>query len=379
MNYFKELKKWNNEYYFAFTFFISAYYSLRTSLLQTYPIILFLFLSVVFVFLKIFTTSYERKEYLLIFGLIIFGFFNWYFSKSTTSLIIILAIVGIKNVSFRKTLKIRFITKIIFMISIILASFFGFVDNLEMVHLREGESVLRNALGYEHPNVLGKVLLEEFLLFLVLYKDRFENKDLLLMALINLLQFYFTKSRTSFAVICLLIVFVFIIRKTKKMQILINFGNLTYLSSLILFLISYVFPKWVYGSVGQLPLIKAIDSLLQYRITYSHIFLYRFQVSLFGQKIVNYWNNKYAFLDSGYLNLLLANGLVAVILFFVGLFKTIKYLVSKKQIYVLLSIFMIGLYAVTENILSTFFYNFTFIYFSAAIYNNVYTQEELYE
>lgn len=370
------LKKYKEIYYYLFIFFITFYYSLRTSVMQNYPIELFLFFGALCFMLKMISTDYTKKEFLLIVTLLIFGMLNTFFSKSTLTLIVICTIVGVKEMTYKKVLKIILYTK--FFTSLMLASLslFGFIDNVALIHNRLSDEILRYSLGYEHPNVFGKIVFQCILLFLVIYEDKYKKFDWIIFLIFNVFQYYFTRSRTAFLVNLLVIITLLIMRqfKIEKITYMISNWILEFM-----FLLSYIIPKYIFPLLSTNTMFRKFDALLQYRITYSHIFLFRYDIKLFGQKIINYWSNNYAFLDSGYINLLLSGGLIATILFFIGYIKLIPFLIKNKMKYVIISIVFIAIYSFTENILYSFFYNFTFIYLGMIIFKggNSTNEEEI--
>ena len=361
------VSKHSNEYYYLFIFFLTIYYSLRTSVLNKYPISIFLIVSFVFAFCKLLTTTYTKKELITIFLLLLFGIINLYFSKSTITLVVVLVIICSKRIDYLKTCKIILYTRIFVIGMLLILSGTGLIENVTKIHNRFENNISRQSLGFEHPNELGKNLILVFMLYLIVYKDEYKEYDYIIFTIINIIQFYFTKSRTSFLVALLLTALLIILRKTTFYFLLNKVSKYIFE---IIFIISYILPKYIYPYANGNVFFDKIDSLLQYRLTYSHIFLYKYNLNLFGQKVYNYWSHEYAFLDSGYINLLLGGGILVTILFFYGYIKLIPKLKKSNLKYVILSIVLIAIYGFTENIIYSFYYNFTFIFMGLLIFKN---------
>lgn len=366
-NFFNNIKQYSVSYYYLFIFLITTYYSLRTSSLQSYPIQIFLFLAGLLYVLKMLCTHYQRKEIFLIFLILLFGIINTYFSSSTLTLIVVCVITGAKGVDINKSLKIILFTKIVIACTLCILSLSSVIENVEVLHNRGGNVTDRYSLGYEHPNVIGKILFQCVLIYFILYKDKYKKFDWVIILILNFILFSFTKSRTPFLIVVFSVLGIMMFRifkdcKKKK------FYKFITIMPIFMMAISYIIPKYIYPLYNKNEIFMKFDSLLQYRLTFSHIYLYRFDSGVFGQPLRKYWSDGYAFLDSGYLNLLLGGGIIFTLLFIIGYYFLTKKLIKDKEDYVLFAIFCILIYSFTENILYSFFYNFTFIYISEILF-----------
>ena len=131
----KKVGKYSNEYYYLFIFFLTIYYSLRTSVLNKYPISVFLMLSIVFALCKFITTKYTKRELFISLSLFLFGIINLYFSKSTITLVVVLVIIGSKGIDYLKTFKIMLFTRIVVLSLILILSGIGVIENVTKVRI----------------------------------------------------------------------------------------------------------------------------------------------------------------------------------------------------------------------------------------------------
>lgn len=203
----------------------------------------------------------------------------------------------------------------VFLVTLVLTvclSLGGAIENIVMT--RTGTGGLRYALGFRHPNGLGRQILEVAIALLIIRYPRFRFTDYLICCLAFLAIWQLTDSRTS--MICLLfavLVCAFVsggfVRKHEKGVLwfaLILFGVEVMLSVATMFINPH-------GSAVA----SALNQLLSDRPYYDNYYFTNYGVRLFGQNlesIVSIAGSGYSFdgyvIDNAYCHMLLINGLV---------------------------------------------------------------------
>ncbi len=321
---------------------------------------LFLFLAIPFVLLKIIMTYYSLNELVSSFVLLIFGAANALLTKDTTILILFIALIGYKGVKEKTVLGIFFYTKLIALIICVFLSVIGVINNKVAIDYRLGTQVIRYAFGFQHPNQLGIVFLSLTMIFLYLKKRFFKLElEMLLWTFINIGIYELTKSRTTFIVVLFYLFLYYLNYKIKihKTLVFISIIAFPICFSLIFVLSLNLSNSFVYY----------IDNLLQHRLIISNMYLSTFHPTLMGQSLGDQLLNG-SVLDSGYLVLYLKYGLVVLFLIAILYALAINKIVKLKQYSKLIPIIIIAFQGITENVISSLIFNFTFIFIAEAIF-----------
>lgn len=277
----------------------------------------------------------------------------------------------LRNISYKRILKILLITLLALYITIILLWSMGIIPDRSV--LRDTGS-LRQSLGFWHPNTTGMLFLEIFLLGIIVIKKHI-NLFLILGNILNIILFVITNSRTSCALIVLAtIIYLFTHYKTKY-SLLINSKKVGIIASMMYILatfFSYILAN-LYSPFNKF--IVLINKLLSGRIGLSQTFVKEYPINLLGTNIViqspnfltdKVYNFNYAVLDNAYLKILLNFGILTVILYAIIIYLTFKYMDTSltKDMFIIYVIYLI----LSFNEQSTLFLEINFFFLGFSFY-----------
>jgi hypothetical protein len=115
----------------------------------------------------------------------------------------------------------------------------------------------------------------------------------------------------------------------------------------------------------KIPNLRAVDELLQWRITFSRHYLMTYPVNLFGNNL----NSDVIVLDNGYVELLINYGLIFTILY-AAAYIIISYRYLKKKMYrELLLIVCFSIYGITEAFIPNLFVNISLIFLGELLFH----------
>ena len=255
---------------------------------------------------------------------------------------------------FSKYVKFDLILKC-FLISIFCGALFVYITYLfdmyeysDVNFYREnsdGETVFRHPLGYVFSTYLPNVFLYVSLSWIVLRNHKLSVFESIFLLFLNYVLYDFTDTRTVFYLVNLLIFALIFIRifnidyKTRVLGRILKF--LTIYSFLLFSLLSILIQVFYDpGSSWMFALNKALSG----RLAYGYYAYDTYGLSILGQHIeyvdlldVNQYNKLFV-VDSGYLKVLLDQGIVLFIFIFLGFFRLGKRIVLKNNIYLGLAI-----------------------------------------
>lgn len=112
-------------------------------------------------------------------------------------------IVGAKNVSFNKLLKLYLVIAVTLMVVAFSASQYGLIEDLQFVTLRGEEFFVRHSYGIQYPTDFAAHLFYIVLVIAVLYKDKLKTIGIVWMSLVVALCAYMTANALTTA-LCLI-------------------------------------------------------------------------------------------------------------------------------------------------------------------------------
>lgn len=137
----------------TFSFFYYTQLAVITNLSSTANI----FRGVTFfiLFLGLFFRKYSIREIFLIVMLFLFSLYVSSQSKSIDTLVTLFLIVAMRQIEFRKIVRVDFYTRLISTIAIFILSSIRYIPTLDMYR----GSTLRHSFGFYHPNLFGAYIL----------------------------------------------------------------------------------------------------------------------------------------------------------------------------------------------------------------------------
>lgn len=278
---------------------------------------------------------------LIIMSYIILFFNNAPYMISVTMLIMITDIIGyFPNINYKKILEIFFTSSLLLFCGIVVLYYLFNFNNHDIEMWRIDKIIHRKSLGFIHPNIASMIWVSIFFTYCGLVDQKYSRFKYLLIAFLSLVILNQTQSRTSMYVL-VTISFVYIIlgknidkTMSKKFSWIIYFipGLLTILSIYVLFT----------------PINNVLNELLSGRIQ-----LYQSFYQEYGMHLLKTSELESAMFDNGYLQALLAKG----ILFLIELLIVYLYILKSYSVYTVKQwILFIGYFAMgfTETALQHF-------------------------
>lgn len=306
----------------------------------------------------------KDKKFFLSILLIFIAEFSKYITNNNMLNIYLYFISAMKGINIRNAIKCIFVAKLSIVVVTILSYFSGFIGASDVIG-NTGE--LKRSLGFNHPNVLGILLVEISLILFYLRKNQFAS--IVLYVLCFLVSYFICYSRTSSYIILFLLFSNLVIFIFKSFKCNAKYKFITFLCYLVMafsLLISLgIAFKWFN--------LDDYNSFFSGRIRLYQGFYELFGVKFFGQSINS--SSMYlsmhglSTLDNSYIYLLVSYGLFVFTLYVIGTFITI-YRLSKQHMFYELFLFVIYLfYGIFETVAIRFEFNFSLLFIGLMIFN----------
>lgn len=315
--------------------------------------------------IKMLITEYSIKEWCINIGLLLMAILIRCTSGETAAIAAVLLIIGMKNISLAKAMKVAFfIWGGTFVFSII-RGLLGLGDGVIVVHQKLGLGpIIRYSLGYTHPNVLHITYF--ILVMLFLYIFQFNSKKLWLtvsmLFLGNIYIFLYSVSYTGIVIVTAYLCFILYIDVRKK------------LSNIEKWIIECITPFCIIFPIMGPFVIKGnmyyfFDKLLSTRFQLVYYFFTNFKPTLFGTKTI-IPADAHLTLDSSFAYLLMYYGIIPffimVLLYLLTIHKYIRH-IQYQETAIMVCIALAG---ITEQFLFNLsFKNITFLCIGDYLYN----------
>lgn len=324
----------------------------------------------IFLFIaKILIGKYAIRELTIIALVILWGILSFFHIGSLSILINALIILGMKNVSVSRVMKSGEVVWCICFISTVTAAIFFDRTGVQLVHEKLGLGpVIRESLGYSHPNVLHVTYI--VLMAFVLYCCKKENifRTIVLLLLGDAFVFMYSLSYTGLMISFLLIGMYIYFMYRSRISLLEKLLILSILPMCII--ISTIIP-YLIDSEGAIYLI--CNSILNNRIWAIKVFFHDYGINLWGQKILI---DSFS-LDNSYIYALAWHGAVFLIIMFIGYWLLIRNYLKwerRKELSVIITFLVAGL---TEQFLfNSSIKNITFVFMGEVLFQLIKKDEK---
>lgn len=317
-------------------------------------------IGILLTFIKIFKVKYKKNELKNLGIILLIGIVNFIVGKETTILFTAIAIATLKDIDIKKILKIMFFTRVIAFIIVIISSLLGIIPNNTIEFYREGIGfVKRMTFGYSHPNLTQASFVLIAVLYVYNYYEKIDLKRVVVLELLNYLIYYFTVSRSGFFILSIFLVYVYLMKRIKR----VNKNSKRLLNATLFF--SILFSFIVASLYGKNTIVNKMDTILTGRITYMSETIKNYQIPFFS-------TNKYSniLFDNGYFDLIYNGGLLAFAWYMYNQVKTNKILAKnnlEKEINITLFLFI---YCITESYYASIIMNISLVFFAFYIFSN---------
>lgn len=288
-------------------------------------------------------------------NLLILSMISLYATGSFSIMKIVLFILASKGREVRKILKAMFSAAVASLIINIMITVSSGKDMFIEANFGRGEIERRLAFGFKNPNNLHAIFLFISLSFL-LYTKRYTKKiDVIIFAVLNILLYIFTASRTGFLVGILTPILFFIINGENEKKKVHNKRAICFIFAVYLLMIIAPFVLLLtYNS----ELTRVVNSLTTNRLLLARNFIDEYGIDLFGSKIVGSY-----VVDLGIVSFVVRYGLIASILYIIGQFILIRKYIGTSEYLKIAIIFLFLFYGLSEDVLYYIPVNISILFF----------------
>lgn len=320
--------------------------------------------------IKLLNDTYTVKERLWQAALLCIGALAAYFNHHLGCLLIIMAIIGMKNVRFRIVLSAMLgiqtaalvIHSSIFAADLLTGKVDGYYETRRVLGLWDISEQYRIFFGELHPNGIQKLIGMVSAIWSYLNYKKLCMKHLAVLTCVNIAFYFITYSNTG---LMLWLVFAAMLLITKK-----EFAWLDQAAKispwLFLFMAAFIVAITYFYSPKNM-LIEFLNRCVTARFHWANEHLYASGLSLWGKSLDP--DLAYLPLDCGYINLLLCYGTVLFGMYILGTAFTLRYLADKKMYPEIALVWFLQLFFIIESFILVLWMNATFVYMSGLLYD----------
>lgn len=364
-------KKNEQLYLIAFSIYLIKEFLSNTMFKYSLPPVLFECLkwsALFLVIIKICFEKYDKSKILIIATAFILVIFASYTSTYKSLFMLLIFVIGAKNVSFKKIAKTYFFIVLPLLFFTIISSKLGIIEDL--VYIRG--NLKKHSFGVAYSTDFAAYVFYLMASYIYIKDNRISKLEYLLFSLIIVFVYKFCYARLDVGCMIILFLISILLRKNKinfkakfvKIILLFSFT----LCSLFMFLITYNY-DW------NNSIHRKIDEIFSGRLTIGKQAMNKYNIKLFGQKIDDHGFGgntvfKYGqtdYIDCSYLRILLKYGLIVYIIL-IGISTSCNYKLYQSSNYLLLLlIFVISVNSMIAHHYMDFSYNVTLFAFLATI------------
>lgn len=278
-----------------------------------------------------------------ILALVFFAGDTYIFAQHAVPIESAFIIIAALGVSFDLLLKYLIPVKAFVIAVIIFASRLGIISDQIT-----GGSRTRHYLGFEWTSYASYLFLFVIILCIAYYKDRIKWWAVIAIILFNQYLYMLTNTKTPYLIVLISLLGWVALSKSSYIRLLVSRCSKAIIVALLplLTLLNMFLSETQHGSTK-------LDNLVSGRFTLGHEALTKFGMSLFGHNIKSVVSpdnplQTYFTIDSGLLRLLLNFGIIAFILYYIGLLIVQYRLLKTSSYFTLFAIWIVILTGFTD-------------------------------
>ena len=166
--------------------------------------------------IKILFTKYKVKEWLTLISLTFIACISYLTCEDEYVLRVIAFLFAAKGIELGRIFRVILVSLLISTLVIAVLSLFNISGSLmETRHFGRGEVETRYMFGFNHANNVHDILWFIFSLIIMIKKEKLKNLDIILFGIANVVLYMFTRSRTGFLVVMVMIILLVFIRNIR--------------------------------------------------------------------------------------------------------------------------------------------------------------------
>ena len=300
-------------------------------------------------------------------GIILFLLFNFVFSFDKSTLLVVFIIFIAKDVNYESIITVSLWVTIGMLLFIFGSCTLGLIEN--RIYVQEFGTRVRYSWGFSYANMPSKFFLSITMMVIYLRKSKITFKEIILLLLLNSVFYLGTTTRMPLIIAISIILGAIIIKYSKDNGVIKNF-LLRYgvccvpISAFISIAGTYLYPKYKF--------LHFINQLINNRFYYGYKALSDYGVTILGRKLPPFVGPMeirdnpqltYNYVDSAYLQLLLTEGLIFVLILCVLFVLLGKKILKNKDFYTAFILIVIATCSIIEpGLLKLSYYPFLFYF-----------------
>lgn len=290
--------------------------------------------------------NYSSKAFIIYLAIGIISLYSVSKSGNNGFLITIITCLAIRQEKIDDIIKFIYNWELLFFIvQEILSILFHLFFNFQISGIIDG--VMRYSFGFKHPNEFSIYLFNLIIMWVWLNFKKINIRYLLTLSAIGLVSFYFTRTRTNFVEICIVILLLFSYCVSKeKSHRLINI-----MAKFSVPVLSVVIMGLVTQYTKNIHIIQVIDKLLSSRIRLGAYGYEHWGITFLGQNVSDkqiiwdpYWQLNAHTFDNIYSYLSVNQGIIWIVIISFLFYKLAKI----KDVKINICLIAWALYGVTE-------------------------------
>lgn len=354
--------------YFLGTIVYIAYSFLQTTLFSTLlPNSVFTlgkYLALAFFVLRILTAKYNTKQIIIVVWGALLALLIFHSSGDTSILMLIAFILSSMNTNLDHTINIYLVIATILTLFTVGSSLIGVIANYSYVV----SGATRYAFGFLYTTDFAAHVFYLCLAFAYIARTRINIVYVIIPTILSVVLFYFTRAKLDSILMVLISIVLAFYRYTDLKKIKAHHWILV-IVPVVMMLIS-ILSAFIYMPTNHI--FAKVDSLLTNRLAMGHLALFEYPVKFFGQYIAQQGsggasfqtgltndgiNQSYFFIDSSYIKILLALGLVFLVVYMFGLSRAISTALKQKSYMISLILVIICVSSLIDQHLLEIAYN----------------------
>lgn len=325
-------------------------------------------------FLYIVNKNYKMRILIGIGFLLFVAFVSYITTGETVFMIMIMVGVVAGEGNWERLFYTIFYVRLGMLILIVSLAIMGVINNTAISIIKGGttEEIIGYGGGFDHPNQFAFMIGYLLLLWIACKSENIRSYHLVALAICTCIGYYITRSRTLiiviFYVILMCLVYIMNCKKNAIKKCIYIVGEIFMPTCALMALGLPVLMTNATGRVQEI--LYTINGIFGSRFTHSARVYENYPIPIFGgitdfdilQKLY-----QYSVVDNGYLRLLYNFGIIGFTLFIILYLLTIRKLAHNGKYIWIILIMGVSLWGISENILRTFAFNFTPIFWGVLL------------
>ena len=166
--------------------------------------------------IKILFTKYKVKEWLTLISLTFIACISYLTCDDEYVIRVIAFLFAAKGIELDRIFRVILVSVLVSTLVIATLSFFDISGSLmETRHFGRGDVETRYMFGFNHANNVHDILWFMFSLIIMIKKEKLKNLEIILFGIANVVLYMFTRSRTGFLVVMVMIILLVFIRNIR--------------------------------------------------------------------------------------------------------------------------------------------------------------------